>query len=228
MNWTSAGSGCSLPSIATIKRIRQGVLKNLFVPRSVSMLHVDRSKAGARTGVGLYASATEAPVMVVKPSDWAKLDLRTCTIHDLILQGSKASNSPSIPLFRSIEDVPLVRNRELHLGLFRLPHVYGPLVSVRTGTSLSITLYSRDSSERDLLREHFKCFTSGQCTIRGEVVRHFVFDRTDEVGSSDVPSALFKAGDAILKVRLVQSAHNGSTGLVFLVYRTLRTPGAGD
>ena len=67
-----------MPSWSSVRRgIRRSAVAHAFVKAETHMLSVNFAKSGARAGVGQFASETKAPVMIVKPSEWAKRDVQT-------------------------------------------------------------------------------------------------------------------------------------------------------
>ena len=99
---------------------------------------VDKSKSGASLGSGKFKSETTAPVVIVKPSEWARRDYNTPIIKQLIW---KYEDEPS-RRFCSIEETPIVRNRDVHLSEIHKQGKCGVDRVVKEGSRIEIKLVS--------------------------------------------------------------------------------------
>ena len=80
------------------------------------MFTVDFSKSGSKAGLGKYSLQESAPIMIVSPSNWAKLDFSTAKLREMV-QGRRHHMDPSseIPRFLDIEDTP---KSKIRLGVY--------------------------------------------------------------------------------------------------------------
>ena len=177
--------GTSLPCIRTIRRrILPAARKHAFVPTYVHYFPVDLSRSGSKTGVGTHQSSTTAPVRIVKPSDWAKKDLETSNIADIIagnnLHRSSGSSGGCSNVIMDIEFSPIVRDRMRVLTTPRIRHDPTGFCFVEEGLPLNIVVDITSSLRGVLRRTLFQLTPSptlGRGTIRVEVtaVRSNVF-----------------------------------------------------
>ena len=256
LNWRPIveQSHITVPSVATVKRIRKGAFQRVLVPSGTIMYQVDKSKSGARTAVGRFRSDSQAPVTVVKPSDWAKLDLSTRRLGDLVL--GKRSVRREVPRchFMSIEDTPIVRSRFDALSPFRMSCDGDGFLPLREGSVISVKLNPRDAAERSLVISTFKGLEKNSLTLVCRVQSLFIYERASNaqnpqgevqqsesihkhgrlgakkkrgVGSVKVVNA-FVPGDAILTLSPESSFGVNSESNLFLVHRMLRRHEEGD
>ena len=146
-----------LSSSRTVRRnLRPVARAHAFVKTQTHSFPVDFTKAGAKAGTGKHHSLVNAPVTIVKPSDWAKMDIRTRGIKNLIFGETKeeeeVETSSSRPLFSSIETAPIVMNREEVLCSHRIANASGGVSSLKEGTKLKVVVEVDDNnSVEDLL-----------------------------------------------------------------------------
>ena len=77
-------AGLSLPGLTYLKNRVKPVMRSLIAQHEILELTVDTHRAGAKVGVEKYKSKSAVPVLVVKPSEWARVDFSTPAIKKLI------------------------------------------------------------------------------------------------------------------------------------------------
>ena len=160
-----------MPSCRTVRRgIRNSALAHAFVKSETHLLTVNFAKSGAKAGVGQFASQTKAPVMIVKPSEWAKRDVQTHSIEKIIREGSSngqldARVQGHRTLFASIEDSPIVRNREDVLSGIRVPNEKGGVSLLQKGSNLSIKMKHTEEACSLLHQSGFEYKAEGKSEI---------------------------------------------------------------
>ena len=249
INWkpTAEQSRRILPSTATVKRLRHGPFQKVVVASTTIMYPVDMSKSGARTAVGKYASESEAPVTVVKPSSWAKLDLSTRRIADLVLGKRRDAAAEVQSCFTSIEDTPIVQCREDALSCFHIPAVGDGYMAVREGTMVSVRFTPRDSTERLCIIQSFHGIKGDDPHLICRVRSTFIYKGRPDLDTavelnkkqersaarqekkkrrrlnSKPPVKLFAPGDAVVLLTPNVNGIIRDSEKVILIYRMLRT-----
>ena len=101
-------TGAKLPGLTYLKtNVKPTVKRRLLARHDVIQMTVDHTRSGAKTGIGRYLSTVTAPMAIVKPSEWARIDFATLSIRKMIWEDKKDEER----MFASIEDTPIVRNR---------------------------------------------------------------------------------------------------------------------
>ena len=100
-------AGASLPGLTYLKSLVKPSLRSLVAKHDIIELSVDTERAGAKTGIDKYKSLKTAPVLLVKPSEWARIDFSTPSIKKLIWEDVDEMKN----VFDSIEATPIVRHR---------------------------------------------------------------------------------------------------------------------
>ena len=115
---SSAGHGSSIPTYKTTNSSIWRMLRDESFPRSVTLFvgHTSRprSRLNQASFVKVFSGDMKDPrdcARVVFPSEWAKVDLRSRTFFNEVY----SSNSRNEPDHYSIEDAPIVCNREVAL-----------------------------------------------------------------------------------------------------------------
>lgn len=135
-------TGAKLPGLTYLKtNLKPKVKLNLLPRHEVIQVRVDRSRAGAKLGIGKYASDAKAPLTIVKPSEWARLDFLTPSVRDLIWEDSTNEGA----LFSNIESTPIVRHRSFFPAVNTVRNSGGleSLVGVRSQLQLTFVRNSR-------------------------------------------------------------------------------------
>ena len=173
-----------MPSWRSVRRgIRKSALAHAFVKTETHMLTVNFAKSGAKAGVGPFASETKAPVMIVKPSEWAKRDVQTHSVEEIIRGGNpnsqvEARNQEHRALFATIEESPIVRNREGVLLGIRVPNEKGGVSLLDRGSALNIKIKHTTEACSLLQQAGFDYITQGKneigfrATVRSVTVFH--------------------------------------------------------
>ena len=102
-------AGSSLPGLTYLKSRVKSSVRSLVAKHDILQLDVNLERAGAKHGVDKYKSLKSAPVVVVKPSEWARIDFSTPSIRKVIWEDVVQNNN----VFKSIEYTPIVRNRNI-------------------------------------------------------------------------------------------------------------------
>lgn len=174
-NWVRPETFKKVPSVGKVQTsIRESARAYAFVKTQVMQFPVDFRKSGAKAGVGRFHSDELAPVVVVKPSDWAKRDLATHSISKIICGGSWVENRPieTRPCFWTIEDAPIVKNRDATVNEFLLPNDTGGNSILEEGLPLSLKLVGSGSLMRAASRAGFvpECdVVNGVVTLNGKI-----------------------------------------------------------
>ncbi len=104
----AAVPGAKLPGLTYLKKaLKPCITLNLFPKHEIIQVRVDRNRAGAKYGIEKYASDALAPLTVVKPCEWARVDFATPSIRKLIWEDSTSDGT----VFSNIESTPIVRHR---------------------------------------------------------------------------------------------------------------------
>ena len=147
-NYNANGKGSKLPSSSTIqKKIHPLAGQVCFVPSKVSPFAVDLNKSGAKGGVARYASTSTAPVEIVLPSEWAKIDLSTDICSELFTQPSGRRMET---MFSDVEGSPIVMDRELFLSPFSMRTASMKRGILRKGVRLCVSFSMNKLSETDV------------------------------------------------------------------------------
>ena len=107
---SSCGSpvtGTLLPGVTYLKSKLKSSVRSLVAKHEIMELTVNTDRAGAKFGVVKYKSRITAPVLVVKPSEWARIDFSTPAVRKVIWKDVIENKN----IFTSIEDTPVVRHR---------------------------------------------------------------------------------------------------------------------
>ena len=146
---------CRLPSASTIqKKIQRIADRVCFVQSTTLSFPVNLDKSGARGGVARYASTSSAPVEIVLPSEWAKLDLSTNVCASLFNTSGLVSDCTDRAMFSTIEECPLVRDRELFISPFSMRTSGMKRCILGKGTQLLVTFHKRRISKPEGLFLH--------------------------------------------------------------------------
>jgi len=195
-----------LPSVSTVKRtVRDAASNYIFAKTVVKQFNVDFSKKGARGGGLSFASDTTAPVAICLPSTWAKLDFATKSISQVIKGCVRHPVDASERLcFQSIEDSPIVKDRETVLMPYRITNTAGGWSAIKTGTRLVLRL--RDGKD---LRKAF-----GSSGFVYDVVAQYLSVTAEVTASETLPPSVpvhdtsikkgtepFTVGDFVLTLR---------------------------
>ena len=167
-----------LPSTSTLKRrVRPFAKSNFLVPCRVEMFTVDFSKSGSKAGVGKDTSQDRAPTMIVMPSNWAKLDLSTARLREMV-QGRRHDMDPSsgVPRFLDIEDTPIIKDRAGSLSVYLIPNEDGVTVQLRKGLLLNITFETSDAVKGRLMQAQFAVTSSTKMSFDAAVSSFSVYD----------------------------------------------------
>ena len=220
------GVGVNLPGNTTIYEKAKPLLKTWYAKHEVLRVSVDLEKAGAKTGVDAYRCNSTLPVVVVKPSEWARRDFLTPSIRNLIWSNQKGNN-----VFTSIETSPIVRNRDIHVSEFRMAGKDGLDRTLVKGSKLEMRIVSNKNVGKVLKKVTFESIIyEKEKTVRTFVIKATVLG-TDYIsndsnghmvvkgnGKERHKGELEKAGDVILylgcegaKSRLV-NRHNPEVG----------------
>ena len=248
MNWNRPASNMSdsVLSVSTVKRLRKKAFTRAVVESEIIMLPVDKTKAGARCGVGRFKSETHAPVQVVKPSSWAKLDLATKQVEDLITDRHSREGNDTRPMFRSIEDTPIVKNRQRALGIYRLPDGGNGFRTLQRGMKVSVRLHCRNEAERVDVSNTFEGIDKDSLELQCTLEDMFVF-QGDESGRDNIQSeqprapskkkrklkrgepsrtdSLLKPGDAVLRMTWVSNGPGGAEKTIYVSYKMWKKGG---
>ena len=234
----------SLPGSRSIRRrLRPAARAHAFVSSEIRSFPVDASKSGSRGGVGRFQSFSTAPVMLVKPSTWAKQDMSTHTIRALMTGQPRTWHGTSG--ISSIEQAPIVMQRERVLEGYRVPRRGGGYTFLERGVQLEVRM--RKSSgvlnklEQSPLRlgihegsEHVsvKCFVSSvqvsksldaDLRTRSEGVHRA---KRQRVGHNSSPP--FRAADVVVHLSANPPSEEGTehgTRSPYLVFRFWTRPG---
>jgi hypothetical protein len=110
VNWLLDGSRKwerSLPSYTTLREVIVRTVREHAWARSLDKrFRINTLRSGVRCSSEIVRTA---PVRIVLPSSWARLDVMTGSIYDCIT-GKHDITGPA-PLFSSIEDTPIVKDR---------------------------------------------------------------------------------------------------------------------
>ena len=131
-------TGAKLPGLTYLKtHVKPTVKRHLLARHDVIQMKVDHTRAGAKTGIGRYFSTLTAPMAIVKPSEWARIDFRTPSIRKLIWEDN---NDGEEVMFGSIEETPIVRNRSKFTSENTVRGSGGLECHVGKGSILELTL----------------------------------------------------------------------------------------
>lgn len=140
-----------LPSVRKMQRsLRPRAMAGLFARSHVKCFNVDREKAGSSLGVGRYKNDSASPVRIVRPSEWARMDFSTRETRELVW-GIADPSGATEPLFRSIEESAIIRNREECLSPFTVPDEFGYPRLLRRGQMLHIVCIRSGDSTNDIV-----------------------------------------------------------------------------
>lgn len=167
-----------IPSYSKMKTVLVRCMrKYCWAKSTILRLPVVSERSGVRFGV---KDGALAPVRVVLPSSWARLDVATSTILKCLLSSSSAISSyPPVPLFKSIEDSRIVRNRARHTNV--LDYAFVGNIGTESGSCrFPIALQENDralisfQSTQELvqfLRERVLVEGASEGTLRPSAVR---------------------------------------------------------
>ncbi len=221
------GSGHSLPSLTYLKGRIKSTIRTWYAKHELINVFVHQTKAGAKTGLDKYSSNFTAPMIIVKPTEWARRDFYTRTIRKLIWDKPLKTNR----VFSSIETTPIVRNRDIHFSEIRMPGKDGLDRCLKEGSVLELRVVSNDHVENLLKKIDFEELRYEEDNlIRTAVITTSVFATQyiscDKIGHKVLEkdgkefheSGSEKAGDVIIhlycsgwKCRLV-NRHNRGIG----------------
>ena len=102
-------AGASLPGLTYLKTRLKPSVRSLVAKYEIVELSVDRQRSGAKLGIDKYKSGISAPVLVVKPSECARIDFSTPAVRKLIWENVTDNKN----VFKSIEHTPIVRHRKI-------------------------------------------------------------------------------------------------------------------
>ena len=108
--------GSKLPGLTYLKtKVKPLIKSSWFATHTILNVTVDSSRSGAKTGVDKHKSDDTAPIVIVKPSEWARRDFLTPSIRDLIWKDDLDKRE-----FSSIEKTPIVRYRKAMMSEMRM------------------------------------------------------------------------------------------------------------
>ena len=122
------------------------MLRQWYAKHDIVNLTVDQSKAGTKTGINRYESKTTAPVVIVKPSKWARRDFYTPSVRNLIWNLNDDDDGQRE--FSSIERTPFVRNRDIHLSEICMEGREGLDIPVTVGSKIQMTVFRNEVVDR--------------------------------------------------------------------------------
>lgn len=233
-NWLD--SEARMPTSRTVRRTLRPIAKRLaFVNTTIHVFPVDLSKSGAKPGVLAFQSKSTAPVAIVKPSDWAKMDVSAPSlpyylqhisqgIHTNELQGDKAE--VPYPLFSSIEDSPIVQNRFHALHGCRLHSDDDVLFFIRKGAFLKVVVNTTPS----LLKA---CQESGFCPLPSTTNRpESIIVKVKSFSLCNTAQALLgstaiRAGDMVVHIAPIEPSRFKRKSRDFLIFRSWIPPESG-
>jgi len=223
-----------LPGLTYLKTIVKPSAKLNLLPRhDVIQVTVNRSRAGAKLGIGKYVSDTKAPLTFVKPSEWARVDFATPSVRELIWGGEPEGDE----LFCNIESTPIVRQRSFFPAVNTVRDSEGLETLVGIGSRLKLTLVRNSKTDKALKKSFPKSVVndkvngveSAQVTCDVLAYAYVTDDRPGHNSLvSDMEPIVFerhkgcddKAGDVLFylkcqhgKARLVNRHNNSENGI---------------
>ena len=138
----AAVPGAKLPGLTYLKKaLKPCITLNLFPKHEIIQVRVDRNRAGAKYGIEKYASDALAPLTVVKPCEWARVDFATPSIRKLIWEDSTSDGT----VFSNIESTPIVRHRSFFPAVNTVRDSGGleSLVDVKSQLQLTFVITSK-------------------------------------------------------------------------------------
>ena len=243
LNQIIADSDCSQKKFVHRRTLERNLhpfaRAHVFVKTCTRSFPVDMTKSGARTGVGKFQSNELAPVMMVKPSDWAKQDVATHRIYETMVGNnvSQSVDSETRPYFSSIEDAPIIRDRNFVLNSFKIRNDKQSYSAIRIGLQMAIRVKNTPLTRRRLAKAGFEVISieKREALFKG-TVRSYHISRVfqSDVDSLDrTGSPPFRVGDLVLELGSMrdvgcEETEISSTHNLYVVFRSWIRRNNGD
>lgn len=134
----SQKSNGTFPSLSTYRRVLKPLAEEtLFASSTKETFSQDGQKAGSQSTAYQKKGTSDTDVLVVLPSEWARMDFKTSYMKEL-LWGSQSRNRSESEMFEYIESCPIAQHRSSLLTQFRLQTKEGREISIRKGTEIEL------------------------------------------------------------------------------------------